>query len=961
MPVAQFAGDRNWGYDAVYPSPCRTATAGRAALQRLVDAAHQAGLAVILDVVYNHLGPEGNYLARFGPYFTDRYRTPWGEAVNYDGPQSDAVRQFVVDNARMWVRDFHLDGLRLDAVQTIYDFSPRHILAEIHVAVQHEAARAGRPVHVIAESNQNDVRLVRPPRRGGYGLDGVWSDDFHHAVHALLTGERDGYYMDFGRPEQSGQGPRRGVRVRRLLQRLSPPPPRQPRGRDRPHAVRRSASRTTIRWATGPWATAWARSCRPPRCGWPAALLLLSPCVPLLFMGEEYGERRPFPFFCSFDDPAVVEAVRRGRRQEFAALDFRWGVDIPDPQDCQTFAAAKLGWAWPEGSAEAQLRQLYQDLLAARRRWPALRDRRHTTARVWTDPRSTDSECRPALLLLQRGGDDGLLAVANLTPQNLSIAALNLDGRQLLLSTEDARYGGERDVSGTLRVPPSAIGTRSVPDTTPLPKGEGTPSEAHGSKLESSKLTHSAPRAAGLRPKRRAAVSDLSAWAQWLTQAVAQTVDSRRCRPTATYRLQFEPGKLTFRDAAGIVPYLAELGVSHLYASPCLKARAGSATRLCHRRLRATRIPSWAARRIIGPWSKPCTAAAMGQILDVVPQSHERHPRRKPVVDRRAGERARLAARRLLRHRLAPRQRGAARPDPAAHPGRPVWAGPRIGRVEAGVSGGAPSSCDIFRPLLPIDPRTYRAVLTHRLDALKESQPAGFRGTPRIGEHRHGPGAPARTHANRPRQRRRAAAREGSDQGPASHADRSRGGRRRVHSPQRAGVQRHARRPAQLRRPRQAARCPGLSALALEGRRRRDQLSTFLRHQRAGGRLHGGARGLRGKPPPGVRPAGPRRRGWAADRSHRRAVRADRSTCGDCSGATCWPWAGRRWTSDGRKHDGDGRRATGGNAGPVVRRRRPAAVGRRRAGVPARRDRHDLHRPPSAAALRGGGKDPRRR
>ncbi|MGA2619951.1 MAG: DUF3459 domain-containing protein [Thermoguttaceae bacterium] len=202
-----------------------------------------------------------------------------------------------------------------------------------------------------------------------------------------------------------------------------------------------------------------------------------------VFMGEEYGERRPFPFFCSFDDPLVVEGVRVGRRQEFAALDFRWGVDIPDPQDYKTFAAAKLGWAWPEGSAEAQHRQLYQDLLAARRRWPALRDRRHTTARVLGDPRSTDRADQPALLLLQRGGDDGLLAVANLTPQNMSIAALNLDGRQLLLSTEDARYGGERNVSGTLRVPRSAIGTRSVPDTMSLPKGEGTLPKAHSSQL----------------------------------------------------------------------------------------------------------------------------------------------------------------------------------------------------------------------------------------------------------------------------------------------------------------------------------------------------------------------------------------------------------------------------------------------------------------------------------------------
>ena len=202
MPVAQFSGERNWGYDGVHPYAVQNTYGGPRALQRLIDAAHQAGLAVFLDVVYNHFGPEGNYLDLFGPYCTDRYRTPWGKAVNFDGPESDAVRRFVIDNALMWVRDFHADGLRLDAVHAIYDFSARHILAELQEAVQAEAARQNRIVHVIAESDQNDVRLVRRPEQGGYGLDGQWSDDFHHSVHALLTGQRDGYYQDFGRPEQ---------------------------------------------------------------------------------------------------------------------------------------------------------------------------------------------------------------------------------------------------------------------------------------------------------------------------------------------------------------------------------------------------------------------------------------------------------------------------------------------------------------------------------------------------------------------------------------------------------------------------------------------------------------------------------------------------------------------------------------------------------------------------------------
>jgi maltooligosyltrehalose trehalohydrolase len=467
MPVAQFAGDRNWGYDAVYPYAVQHSYGGPRALQRFVDAAHQAGLAVFLDVIYNHLGPEGNYLGNYGPYFTDRYRTPWGMAVNYDGPESDAVRQFVIDNACMWVRDFHADGLRLDAVHAIYDLGPRHILAEIHTAVQREAASACRLVHVIAESNQNDVRLIHPKDRGGFGLDGVWSDDFHHSIHALLSGERDGYYLDFGEP----------AHVAKALDDVFVydgcySPFRRRRHGSRVGAIDRT--RFVVCVQNHDQVGNRARGDRLGTIVSPAAqrlacgLLLLSPCVPLLFMGEEYGEERPFPFFCSFDDPVVVEGVRRGRREEFAALNFQWGSEILDPQAPETFAAAKLTWAWPEGSTHSQLRHLYQDLLAARRRWPALRDRRHTRARLAgtrchpeqserhpvrgggypldSDEilRRAQDDNRPALLVLQRGGDDGLLAVANLTMQNVSMAELKVDDKEALLSTEDSRYGGCR-------------------------------------------------------------------------------------------------------------------------------------------------------------------------------------------------------------------------------------------------------------------------------------------------------------------------------------------------------------------------------------------------------------------------------------------------------------------------------------------------------------------------------------
>jgi maltooligosyltrehalose trehalohydrolase len=469
MPVAQCPGDRDWGYDAVYPYAVQNSYGGPRALAQFVDAAHRAGLAVILDVIYNHLGPEGNYLADFGPYFTDGYHTPWGKAINYDGPQSDAVRQFVVDNARSWVRDFHIDGLRLDAVQTIYDFGPRHILADIQAAVKREAARTKRVVHVIAETNQNDVRLIQSRGHGGYGLDGVWSDDFHHSVHALLTGERDGYYADFGRPAHLAKALNRVFVYDGCYS-----PFRRRRHGSRVGAIDRS--RFVICVQNHDQVGNRAKGDRLSTLVPPAAarlacgLLLLSPCVPLMFMGEEYGETRPFPFFCSFGDPALIEAVRRGRREEFAALAFRWGIEIPDPQDPNTFAAAKLSWAWPEGSPQARMRQLYQDVLTARREWPALRDRRHTTARLiqvhcaaqwgqshfhgeevdWRDgvdcaARIGTDPCEAALLVLQRGGDTGLLAVANLSPQQVSLAAVELGDRRLLLSTEDVRYGGDRN------------------------------------------------------------------------------------------------------------------------------------------------------------------------------------------------------------------------------------------------------------------------------------------------------------------------------------------------------------------------------------------------------------------------------------------------------------------------------------------------------------------------------------
>jgi maltooligosyltrehalose trehalohydrolase len=452
MPVAQFPGERNWGYDGVYPYAVQNSYGGPRALQRLVNAAHCAGLAMFLDVVYNHYGPEGNYLGNFGSYFTDRYHTPWGNAKNFDGSDSEPVRRFVLDNARMWIRDFHFDGLRLDAIQTIYDLGTSPIIAELQIEAQAEAARQNRAIHVIAETNQNDVRHVLPLERGGYGLSGIWNDDFHHSVHALLTGEQNGYYLDFGWPEHLVKSYNDVFTYDGSYSRFL----RRRRGSrtgdiDRTRFVNAIQNHDQVgnqvhgeRFGTLLSPEAQRLAC---------ALLMLSPCVPMLFMGEEYGEDRPFPFFCTIDDPTLVKAVREGRRKEVAEMTNDANVVIPDPQNPATFASGILAWSWPEGSHYARLRQLYRDLLAARREWPALVDRRNCRACLSHGAKTSEEtpDNRTDILILERGTKEAsLTAVANLTPNELYFSELPMANRRLKLSTEDIRYGGARAVDRKL-------------------------------------------------------------------------------------------------------------------------------------------------------------------------------------------------------------------------------------------------------------------------------------------------------------------------------------------------------------------------------------------------------------------------------------------------------------------------------------------------------------------------------
>jgi maltooligosyltrehalose trehalohydrolase len=317
MPVAQFPGDRNWGYDGVYPGAVQNSYGGPEGLKRLIDACHQRGLAVTLDVVYNHLGPEGNYLCDFGPYFTDRYHTPWGAAINFDGPDSDAVRRFFIENALSWVTEFRLDALRLDAVHGIFDFSALHFLQELAAAVHEQAERLNRRIYVIAESDLNDVRLVSSPELGGYGLDAQWNDDFHHALHTLLTGERTGYYEDFGRIQDLAKAFAEGFVYSGAY---SPARRRRHGNTSKDLAADRFVVCAQNHDQVGNRLKGDRLSALVSFEGLKlaAAVVLLSPFIPLLFMGEEYGETAPFPYFVSHSDPDLIEVVRRGRRAEFA-------------------------------------------------------------------------------------------------------------------------------------------------------------------------------------------------------------------------------------------------------------------------------------------------------------------------------------------------------------------------------------------------------------------------------------------------------------------------------------------------------------------------------------------------------------------------------------------------------------------------------------------------------------------
>lgn len=364
MPVATFPGQHGWGYDGVDLYAPFPAYGTPAQLAQFVCACHANGLAVLLDVVYNHLGPDGNYLAQYGPYFTDRYRTGWGAAINYDGPYSDEVRRFVVDNALMWLGEYQFDGLRLDAVHAIFSCAAVHLLEELSSAVQALGEATGRALVLIAESDLNDPRLVQAIARGGYGLDAQWSDDFHHAIHRYFTGENEGYYADFEglrdvasvlrdgyvyqgqysvhRQRKHGRAPL-GVAAQQLV--VS--------AQNHDQIGNRAQGERLSMLLTMPQLKAIA------------ALTLLSAFVPLIFQGEEWGARTPFLYFTDHEDPELGRLVAAGRSKEFSA--FRWQGGVPNPQDPATFTRSKLNWNEMSQPHHAELFDWYRRLIGLRR------------------------------------------------------------------------------------------------------------------------------------------------------------------------------------------------------------------------------------------------------------------------------------------------------------------------------------------------------------------------------------------------------------------------------------------------------------------------------------------------------------------------------------------------------------------------------------------------------------------
>jgi maltooligosyltrehalose trehalohydrolase len=433
MPVGQFPGERNWGYDCAFPFAAQNSYGGPEGLKRLVNACHRTGMSVILDVVYNHLGPEGNYLGSYGPYFTEKYRTPWGNAINFDDAYSDGVRNYFIENALFWLRWFHVDALRLDAIHAIYDMSATHILQELSEAVARYSYRQGRKFYLIAESDLNDVRVTRPKSLGGYELDAQWSDDFHHALRAVLTGERAGYYEDFGKIDHLAKAFGEGFVY---SGQYSKHRKKNHGSSSRDVPGRRFAVFSQNHDQVGNRMLGERLSALVPfeALKLAAGAVILSPYVPMLFMGEEYGEESPFLYFVSHGDPDLIAAVRRGRREEFES--FKWHAEPPDPQGIETFLQSRLKWQDRCEGRHNTLLCFYRRLIHLRRSTPALASLNKDELEVFT--------VGEEMLLARRWHEEShVFCVMNFARSNVTFRADLPEGSwENVLDSSDEEWGG---------------------------------------------------------------------------------------------------------------------------------------------------------------------------------------------------------------------------------------------------------------------------------------------------------------------------------------------------------------------------------------------------------------------------------------------------------------------------------------------------------------------------------------
>ncbi|HEV2694660.1 MAG TPA: malto-oligosyltrehalose trehalohydrolase [Verrucomicrobiae bacterium] len=440
MPVVEFSGGHGWGYDGVDLFAPHHAYGSPDDLKALVNACHNSGMAVILDVVYNHLGPSGNYLGKFAPYFTNKFASAWGQGINFDGPDSEEVRRFFCDNALMWLRDFHFDGLRLDAVHGIVDTSAVHLLEQLKTEVEVLAAQVDRPLVLIPESDLNDPRLLWERERGGFQLDAQWSDDFHHTLHTILTGENSGYYSDYGKLEDLAKALRRAFvydgnfskhRRRRHGRSTEGMSGHQFLGYLQNHdQIGNRAKGERISMLVGQGKL---------KIG--AALVLTSPFVPMLFQGEEWAARTPFYYFTDYQEPELAKAVREGRCREFAMFGWK-PEDTPDPQARATFEDSKLDWAEMSLAPQAELLEWHWRLIRLRRSEPMLNNGLLDHINVIADEQAR-------WLVLER---DDISVVCNFSPklQPIPLRA----GKQRTLLASEVKIGIEE---GVAQMPPESV------------------------------------------------------------------------------------------------------------------------------------------------------------------------------------------------------------------------------------------------------------------------------------------------------------------------------------------------------------------------------------------------------------------------------------------------------------------------------------------------------------------------